>query len=310
MTADHGRNQEKDHGRNRGEDPTRVPGESDGSATGPTVLITGATDGLGRALASRLATEGVRLILHGRDADRLDLLAEELATSGPGAHRPATVLADFADLSQVRRMAAEVRARARRLDVLVNNAGVGSGEPYGRGRSTSADGHELRFAVNHLAGFLLTLELLPLLRASAPARIVNVASLGQQPLDFDDLMLEREYSGERAYRQSKLAQVMSGFELAALLPASEVTVNSLHPSTFMPTKIVLAEHGHSVDSLERGTDATHRLVTDPALAGASGLFFDREEESRADPQAYDAGARRRLWEESLRLTGAPDPAAE
>ena len=128
-------------------------------------------------------------------------VADELtdAYNGPA---PRTFLADFADLAEVRRLAAEVRGATDRLDVLVSNAGIGSGEPDGRDRRTSADGYELRFAVNFLAGFLLTLELLPLLRASAPARVVNVASLGQYPLDFDDLMLERGYDGSRAYAQS------------------------------------------------------------------------------------------------------------
>src|SRR4051794_8680225 len=185
----------------------------------PTVFITGATDGLGRALALRLAADGVRLILHGRSADRL---AQVAAQAGPGA---VTVRADLADLGQVRKLAADVRAATERLDVFVSNAGVGSGEPDGRERRTSADGYELRFAVNYLAGFLLTEELLPLLRGSAPARIVYVASLGQAPLDFDDLMLEHGYSGTRAYGQSKLAQIMSGFDLASRLPADEVTVN-------------------------------------------------------------------------------------
>ena len=145
-------------------------------------------------------------------------------------------------------MAAEVRAGTERLDVFVSNAGIGAGQPDGRTRQTSPDGHELRFAVNYLAGFLLTLELLPLLRSSPPARVVNVASLGQHPLDFDDLMIEHGYSGTRAYGQSKLAQIMSGFELAGRVPATEVTVNSLHPATYMPTKIVLEEIGHQIDS--------------------------------------------------------------
>jgi NAD(P)-dependent dehydrogenase (short-subunit alcohol dehydrogenase family) len=190
------------------------------------VLITGATDGLGRALAERLAQDGAELLVHGRDAERLARLADELAAASEGP-APRTFLADLADLAEVRRLAAEVRDATDRLDVLVSNAGIGSGEPDGRDRRTSADGYELRFAVNFLAGFLLTLELLPLLRASAPSRVVNVASLGQYPLDFDDLMLERGYDGSRAYAQSKLAQIMTGFELAARVPASEVTVNSL-----------------------------------------------------------------------------------
>jgi NAD(P)-dependent dehydrogenase (short-subunit alcohol dehydrogenase family) len=266
-----------------------------------TVLITGATDGLGRALAQRLAGEGTDLILHGRDPQRLAETADGIAADG--APRPRTVVADLAELAQVRRLAAEVRDTADRLDVLVSNAGIGGGLPEGRERSTSVDGYELRFAVNYLAGFLLTLELLPLLRASAPARIVHVASLGQHPLDFDDLMIEHNYSGGRAYGQSKLSQIMSGFHLAEQLPATDVTVNSLHPSTYMPTKMVLAELGHSVDSLADGVTATHRLAVDPALTGTTGRFYDRTREARANPQAYDPKARERLWQRSLELVG-------
>lgn len=267
-----------------------------------TILITGATDGLGRALAHRLAEDGATLILHGRDRNRLESTADGIRD----AHRvprPRTVLADLAELAQVRRLAADVRAATDRLDVLVSNAGVGGGEPDGRNRRTSLDGYELRFAVNYLAGFLLTAELLPLLRRSAPARIVNVASIGQHPIDFDDIMLERGYTGMRAYGQSKLAQIMSGFSVSERVPATEVTVNSLHPATFMPTKMVLAEIGHHIDSLEDGVAATYRLVSDPALAGTTGRFFDRTRDVRADAQAYDAAAREQLWARSLALTG-------
>ncbi|GLY77505.1 SDR family NAD(P)-dependent oxidoreductase [Actinoallomurus iriomotensis] len=268
-----------------------------------TILITGATDGLGRALAGRLASRGATVLLHGRDQSRLDTVADEIRDTH-GVRRPLTLRADLAELDQVRRLAGEVREATGRLDVLVGNAGIGSGLPEGRERSTSRDGYELRFAVNYLAGFLLTLELLPLLRRSAPARIVNVASLGQHPIDFDDLMIERGYSGGRAYGQSKLAQIMSGFELADRLPAEEVTVNSLHPATYMPTKMVLEEIGHSADSLETGVAATDRLVSDESLATTTGRFFDRTREARADAQAYDPAARARLWRRSLELTGA------
>jgi NAD(P)-dependent dehydrogenase (short-subunit alcohol dehydrogenase family) len=257
-----------------------------------TILITGATDGLGRALAQRLAADGATLVLHGRDPERLDRSADEVRDAH-GVERPRTVLADLAELAQVRRLADQVRQATDRLDVLVSNAGIGSGEPDGRTRRTSADGYELRFAVNYLAGFLLTLELLPLLRSSAPARIVNVASIGQQPLDFDDLMLERGYSGVRAYRQSKLAQIMSGFELAGRLPGDQVTV-SLHPATYMPTKMVLREVGHGVDSIEDGVAATRRLASDEALAATTGRFFDRTRDARANAQAYDPDARAEL----------------
>ncbi|CAO5233379.1 SDR family NAD(P)-dependent oxidoreductase [Frankia sp. AgKG'84/4] len=265
-----------------------------------TVLITGATDGLGRALALRLASEGAALILHGRDADKLARTAEEIQSTH-GAPRPRTVRADLAELAQVRRLSAAVAATTDRLDVLVSNAGIGSGAPDGRTRQTSADGFELRFAVNYLAGFLLTLDLLPLLRRSAPARVVNVASLGQHPLDFDDLMIEHGYSGSRAYGQSKLAQIMSGFELAEQLPAGEVTVNSLHPGTYMPTKIVLAEIGRHVDSLDDGVAATHRLAVSPDLAGTTGRFFDRTRDAAPSAQASDRAARAELRTRSLDL---------
>ncbi|HWE13374.1 MAG TPA: SDR family NAD(P)-dependent oxidoreductase [Solirubrobacteraceae bacterium] len=266
-----------------------------------TVLITGATDGLGRALADRLAADGENLILHGRDQDKLDQAATDIASQH--GRRPVTVTADLAELRQVRDLAAAVRERTGRLDVLVSNAGIGSGEPDGRERRVSADGYELRFAVNYLAGFLLTQELLDLLRASAPARIVNVASIGQAQLDFDDLMLERGYSGVRAYGQSKLAQIMSGFTLAQQLPADQVTVNSLHPSTYMPTKIVLQEIGTSTDTLEAGTDATRRLTSSPELDGVTGEFYDRTTPARAHEQAYDPSARGELHRRSLQLVG-------
>ncbi|MEU4235807.1 SDR family NAD(P)-dependent oxidoreductase [Actinoplanes sp. NPDC026619] len=269
----------------------------------PTVFLTGATDGLGRALAHRLAADGADLILHGRSQQRLDELAAELGGTGGLGGKPATVLADLADLAQVRKLAADVRAATGRLDVFVSNAGVGSGEPDGRERRTSADGYELRFAVNYLAGFLLTEELLPLLRGSAPARIVYVASLGQAPLDFDDLQLTKNYNGTRAYGQSKLAQIMSGFELAARLPAAEVTVNSLHPATYMPTKMVLQEIGHQVDDLSTGVEAVRRLALDPALTGVTGRFFDRQRETRPNPQAADPSAQARLRAASLTLVG-------
>jgi len=232
-------------------------------------------------------------------------VAKEVAAL-TGGSQPRTLRADLAELAQVRRMGDEVRELTGRLDVLVSNAGIGSGEPDGRERRTSADGYELRFAVNYLAGFLLTVDLLPLLRVSAPARVVNVASLGQHPLDFGDLMITRGYTGTRAYGQSKLAQIMSGFELAGRLPADQVTVNSLHPATYMPTKMVTEEIGYTIDSLSDGVAATSRLAIDPALAGVTGRFFDRTREARANAQAYDPAARAELWRRSLDLVSHPD----
>jgi NAD(P)-dependent dehydrogenase (short-subunit alcohol dehydrogenase family) len=265
------------------------------------VLVTGSTDGLGRAVAERLAAAGAIVLIHGRNAEKLASTARELRSIA-GSDRIRTYQADFSSLEAVRSMATEVEAENHRLHVLINNAGVGSGRPAGTTRQESEDGFELRFAVNHLAGFVLTLRLLPLLRRSAPARIVNVASAGQYPIDFDDVMLQGSYEGARAYRQSKLAQVMFGFELADRLSAEEVAVNSLHPATFMPTKIVLEQHGHSVDSLEEGVEATLRLAVGDDLEGVTGRYFNRQTDARADDQAYDADARRRLWNLSAELT--------
>jgi NAD(P)-dependent dehydrogenase (short-subunit alcohol dehydrogenase family) len=208
---------------------------------------------------------------------------------------------DLASLAQVRSMAESVAAAEPRLDVLVNNAGIGTVEPGGGARVESADGHELRFAVNYLAPFLLTRLLEPLLLRSAPARVVNVASAGQAPVDFDDVMLERDYDGSRAYSQSKLAMVMMTFDTAERLAGRGVTATCLHPGTYMPTKMVLAAGVHPIDSLESGVRATLRLIADPALDGVTGRYFDRLEEARARPQAYDPDARAQLRAVTERL---------
>jgi NAD(P)-dependent dehydrogenase (short-subunit alcohol dehydrogenase family) len=263
-----------------------------------TILITGATDGLGRALAARAHAEGWDVVAHGRSPERLEQLAAEL----DGVR---TLCADLASLTAVAALGDAAAAAVARLDALVNNAGVGfTGPDGGDGRVESADGHELRFAVNYLAGFALTRRLLPLLRASAPARIVNVASAGQMPIDFGDVMLERGYDGTRAYCQSKLAQIMFTIDLADELDPAEVTANALHPATYMPTKMVRDAGVSPVSSLEQGLEATWRLIADPALDGVSGRYFNGTRESRPEAQALDPAARAALRELSERLTRA------
>lgn len=266
-------------------------------------LVTGATDGLGRAVAERLAEMGMTLHIHGRSAERLAAAKEEIVAA-TGNERVHTHRADFASLAEVAALGDEIAALPA-LHLLINNAGIGSGLPDSPDREESRDGLELRFAVNYLASFVLTTRLVPLLERSAPARVVMIASLGQASLDFDDPQLERSfYEGRRAYAQSKLAQISFANELAYRLPTdSGVTVNSIHPATFMPTKIVLDERRTSVDSLDRGVDSTVRLATDPSLDDVTGRFFDRETEARAEDQAYDPDARRRLWELSEALAG-------
>jgi NAD(P)-dependent dehydrogenase (short-subunit alcohol dehydrogenase family) len=268
----------------------------------PTILITGATDGLGKALATRLAENGARLLLHARDESRgRDTLAEiGAATANDELH---LLLADLASLEEVRLLAERVRKEQDTLDVLVNNAGIGTTLPGDGRRMVSRDGHELRFAVNYLAGYLLTRELLPLLEDSAPARIVNVSSAGQAPIDFDDVMLERAYNGVQAYCQSKLAQIMFTFDLAEELRGRGVAATCLHPATYMPTKMVRAAGVEPISSIDEGAQATLRLIAGPEVEGVTGRYFNGARPAEPHPQARDADARRRLRELSDRLCG-------
>jgi NAD(P)-dependent dehydrogenase (short-subunit alcohol dehydrogenase family) len=267
-----------------------------------TILITGATDGLGKAVATELARAGATVLVHGRDDARGEATLRDIHED-TGNGRARWYRADLASLDDVRALAEQVRSEDERLDVLVNNAGIGTVEAGDARRFESRDGYELRLAVNYLAPFLLTRLLLPTLRDSAPSRIVNVSSAGQAPIDFDDVMLEHGYDGVRAYCQSKLALVMLTLDLADELAGSGVTANCLHPGTYMPTKMVLGAGIDPLDSLESGVRATTRLVADPELDGVSGRYFDRLRDARALPQAYDAEARRRLRELSEQLVG-------
>jgi NAD(P)-dependent dehydrogenase (short-subunit alcohol dehydrogenase family) len=265
-----------------------------------TILITGATDGLGRGLAERLAPSGARLLLHGRDEGKGERLLEGLRPKAAGELEWRR--ADLSSLAQVRALGERIMSEEERLDVLVNNAGVGTAEPGGGRRVESEDGYELRFAVNYLAPFLLTRLLLPLIERSAPSRIVNVASAGQAPIDFDDVMLDRGYGGIQAYCQSKLALVMFTFDLAAELEGTEVTANTLHPGTYMPTNMVRDAGVRPITALEEGVEATLRLIDGPKLEGVSGHYFDGTSESAPHHQAEDPEARRRLRELSEELT--------
>jgi NAD(P)-dependent dehydrogenase (short-subunit alcohol dehydrogenase family) len=267
---------------------------------GKTILITGSTDGVGRVVAKRLAASGARVLVHGRDLERGRAVIAEIHAA---RHGEADFLqADLASLAEVRRLAAGVLASEERLDILINNAGIGSGGAAGQ-RAASHDGFELRFAVNYLAGFLLTHLLLPKILASAPARIVNVASLGQAPLDFGDVMITHGYTGTRAYSQSKLAQIMFTIDLAEALTHRGVTVNALHPATYMNTTMVRQAGTTPISSVEDGADAIMNLVASPSLEGRGGLFFDRQREARANAQAYDVAARAKLRQLSRRLAG-------
>lgn len=259
-----------------------------------TILITGATSGLGLALAQALAERGATVLLHGRDHQRGRGILDEISQE-TGNGKLQFYCADLASLKQAAELGRRVAAEQPRLDVLVNNAAVGFGKDSSK-REMSEDGYELRFAVNYLAAHLLAQGLLPKLKASAPARIVNVASVGQAPLNFDDIMSERGYSGVTAYRQSKLAMVAWTFDLANQLANTGVTVNTLHPASLMPTKLVLEAGWSVMSTVEEGLEATIRLVVDPALDGVTGKYFDGLREAKANAQAYDVAVRRELAE--------------
>ncbi|MBO0839411.1 MAG: SDR family NAD(P)-dependent oxidoreductase [Sciscionella sp.] len=260
------------------------------------ILITGATSGLGRYLAQRLATRETTLLIHGRDPLRTKELAESI-----GARY---YVADLASLAEVRALARQVRTDNDKLTLLINNAGVGGGSDPSK-RELSADGHELRFAVNYLAPYVLTRALLPSLRAGASktcsqgrastlSRVVNVGSAGQSPIDFDDLRMDRGYDGFTAYCRSKLALAMFTFDLAGELDGAGVTANVLHPATFMDTAMVRASGITPVNTIEHGGQATLRVALE--FDGVTGQYFDEDRPARAHPDAYDPAKRTRLRE--------------
>ena len=239
------------------------------------------------------------MLIHGRDDSRGEETIRAIRER-TGNGELEWLRADLASLDEVRTLAETVTSRHDELHTLVNNAGIGTTSD---GREASRDGYELRFAVNYLAGYLLTRLLLPLIEGSAPARIVNVSSAGQAPIDFDDVMLERGYDGVQAYCQSEVAQVMFTFDLAEELADRGVSATCLHPATFMPTKMVRAGGITPTSSLEEGVEATLRLVVDPELDGVTGRYFNGTRPAEPDPQASDADARRQLRELSDRLCG-------
>jgi NAD(P)-dependent dehydrogenase (short-subunit alcohol dehydrogenase family) len=263
-----------------------------------TILVTGATDGLGRRVARELAAGGANVLLHGRSQERLEATLEEVRTQ-TGSDRLRYYLADFSSLGEVRELARRILSDEERMDVLVNNAGI-----IVRERKESEDGYELTFAVNYLSHFLLTRLLMPILRDSAPARIVNVASAGQSPIDFGDPMLERRYDAMKAYSVSKLAQIMFTFEVARRLQETGVRVNALHPASLMDTKMVAETFGYTMSTVEEGAEAVVRLAVSPELEGITGRYFDGKREARANRQAYDVVARQKLWDLSEKLCGS------
>jgi NAD(P)-dependent dehydrogenase (short-subunit alcohol dehydrogenase family) len=254
-------------------------------------LVTGATAGLGRAVAAALATSGMHVLVHGRDASRAAAAVDAIARSGGTAQ---AVLADLAALDQVRLLADRVTADYGTIALLVNNAGVGAGRPPYRRRQLSADGHELRLAVNYLAPVLLARRLIPALRSGAPARIVNVGSVGQAPVDFADLRMDAGYTGTQAYYRSKFALAAFTFDLAEELEGSGITVNCLHPASLMNTHMVRESMIPPVSTVSAGVKAVLNLATGPVGGMATGRYFDGVNQARAHDGTYDPATRSRL----------------
>jgi retinol dehydrogenase 14 len=277
--------------------------------TGKTVLITGGTGGIGRAAAIRLASMGARVGITGRDRGRAQRAAAEIASESDNATVDVFV-ADMSSQAEVRRLAQEVLTAYPRLDVLLNNVGG-----FWSHRHVTADGLEHTFALNHLAPFLLTSLLLDRLKASAPARVVTVSSGAQSmgKIDFDDLMGERRYSGQTAYNQSKLANVMFTYELARRLSGTGVTATALHPGmtntafsaedpsrAFAPLVKVIRPF---MRKPEQGADTPVYLASAPQAEGLSGQYFANREAKRSNKSSYDAVATARLWQVSADLVG-------
>jgi NAD(P)-dependent dehydrogenase (short-subunit alcohol dehydrogenase family) len=260
---------------------------------GKVVMVTGSTDGLGREVALRAAALGANVIVHGRNQERGKAVVSEIAESGKGSAR--FYAADFSSLAEVRTLAQAINRDHDRLDVLVNNAGV-----WLRDRQVSRDGHEMHFAVNYLAGFLLTRTLLPKIIASAPSRIVNVSSLSAAPIDFGDVMLERPGRAGNGYGQSKLLQVMFTIDLAAELRDKKVTVTALHPATMMDTTMVRQSGSRALSSVDEGATAVMQQITGDVQPGQ---FYNGLRQGRPHAQANDEGVRAKLRQISMQLTG-------
>jgi NAD(P)-dependent dehydrogenase (short-subunit alcohol dehydrogenase family) len=268
------------------------------SINGMTILVTGSTDGIGKLTATILAEKGAHVLIHGRNMQKLTRVVNEIKLKSKNPEVEG-YNADFNALTNVKKLATELLEKYPTLDVLLNNAGIGlTGE-----RKVSQDGYELRFAVNYLAPFLLTNLLIPILKKTRSSRIINVASIGQHSLDFNDIMLEEHYDPRRAYRQSKLALIMFSFMLAEKLKDAKISVNALHPGTYLDTKMVREAGITPFGRAESGADAEVYLATSNDLEGVTGDFYDGKSRSRALDQAYNRQARMKLWNLSMELVG-------
>jgi len=265
------------------------------------ILVTGATDGIGRQTALELLRRGAHVLVHGRNAAKTSKVAQELARES-GSSTLSSVAADLSSMAEVRRLAQEIEASVGRIDVLVNNAGVFLHE-----RQTTVDGHEVTFAVNHLAPFLLTHLLLPKLRQSEQGRIVMVSSIAHSRgrIEFDDLKSEKYFHGYTAYATSKLANVLFAYEMARRLSNSPITSNALHPGV-ITTKLLKTGFGTTGASLAQGAATSVKLAMDPTLKATTGKYFADEREQRSSSTSHDQQLQQRLYKVSCELVGVEE----
>jgi retinol dehydrogenase-14 len=279
-----------------------------GPMAGKTVLITGATSGIGRATALGLARMGAHLAITGRDRGRTEDAAREIRAAG--GEQVDVLVADLSSQSEVRRLAEEVLHSLSRIDVLINNVGG-----YWDTRHVTVDGLERTFALNHLAPFLLTNLLLDKLKQSAPARVVTVSSNAHAAgrIDFGDLQGERSYSGARAYSQSKLANILFSYELARRLLATSVTANALHPGLVNTSfgaedpagvqKLLVPLLRPFMKSPARGAATSIHLASAPDLQRVTGRYFANSKPTRSSKPSFDEAVAARLWQVGGDLVG-------
>jgi NAD(P)-dependent dehydrogenase (short-subunit alcohol dehydrogenase family) len=265
---------------------------------GKIVLITGATDGIGKQTAFELAKQGATVLLHGRNSKRLIDTMNDCRKKV--LHQKLDFFnADFASLNAIRRMVVDLEQKYDRLDVLINNAGV-----FMKSRELSHDGYEMTFAVNHLAHFFLTHLCLPLLKASPSARVITVSSIAHMraTLDFENLQGEKKFEGYDAYSRSKLANVLFAVELAERMKGSKLTSNAVHPGV-ITTKLLEAGFAMKGPSLEEGAETSVYLASSPEVEGVTGKYFVKKRPQPYHPIVDNADLRKRFWEHSCRLVG-------
>jgi len=271
------------------------------------VMVTGANSGIGKAASLALAKMGATIVMVARSKERGEAARSEIIRKSQN-NAVDLLLADLSSLKSVRILASEFQKKYSQLHVLINNAGL-----FNQRRRVSADGYENTFATNYLAPFLLTNLQLDLLKASAPSQIINVSSVGHYNghINFDDLNLENDYGGWKAYGQSKLALVLFTHELAKKLQGTGVTVNAVHPGTVAtniwsrplgPVGFIMALPKMFMTSPEQGAETIVYLASSPDAKGLNGEYVEKRKVKKSSDESYDEEIAQRLWDVSAKLT--------